>query len=155
MTNLNSFIQEHGLNAFKKLAYYHTSKYDYSCVLDSCELDTGIHQGRYEFLAAYGAKKVFKNLEELEKTEQDSDWVFGIIGYDLKNRFEKLSSQNPDIIKTPEVTFFVPEIVLSIDKNQIATLLKGELAQTFWNNKRKLRPFKINPEKIQLQRTRT
>ena len=147
MTNLNPFIQEHGLNAFKKLAYYHTSKYEYSCVLDSCELDTGIYQGRYEFLAAYGAEKVFKNLEELEKIEQDSDWVFGIIGYDLKNRFEKLSSQNPDIIKTPEVTFFVPEIVLSIDRNQIATLLKGELAQTFWDNKRKLKPFKINPEK--------
>ena len=145
--NLNSFIQKHGLNAFKKLAYHHASKYDYSCILDSCELDTGVHQGRYEFLVAYGAERVFYNLEELEKTERDSDWVFGIIGYDLKNKFEKLSSQNPSIIKTPEITFFVPEIVLSIDKNQKATLLKGKLTQTFWNYKEEPRAFKINPEK--------
>ena len=147
MINLNSFIQKHRLNAFKKLAYHHASKYDFSCILDSCELDTGVHQGRYEFLVAYGAERVFYNLEELEKTERDSDWVFGIIGYDLKNKFEKLSSQNPSIIKTPEITFFVPEIVLSIDKNQKATLLKGKLTQTFWNYKEEPRAFKINPEK--------
>ena len=67
MINLNSFIQKHGLNAFKKLAYHHASKYDYSCILDSCELDTGVHQGRYEFLVAYGAERVFYNLEELEE----------------------------------------------------------------------------------------
>ena len=147
MINLNSFIQKHGLNAFKKLAYHHASKYDYSCILDSCELDTGVHQGRYEFLVAYGAERVFYNLEELEKTERDSDWVFGIIGYDLKNKFEKLSSQNPSIVETPEITFFVPKIVLSIDKNQKATLLKGKLTQTFWNYKEEPRAFKINPEK--------
>ncbi len=145
--NLNSFIQKHGLDVFKKLAYHHASKYDYSCILDSCELDTGVHQGRYEFLVAYGAERVFYNLEELEKTERDSDWVFGIIGYDLKNKFEKLSSQNPSIVETPEITFFVPKIVLSIDKNQKATLLKGKLTQTFWNYKEEPRAFKINPEK--------
>jgi para-aminobenzoate synthetase component 1 len=147
VNNLNSFIKEHGLNAFKELAYHHTSKYDFSCVLDSCKLETGVHQGKYEFLAAYGAEKVFYSLEELEKAKQNSDWIFGMIGYDLKNKFEKLSSQNNDIITTPEILFFIPKTIISINREYESSLIKGKLDPTFWSHPKRSIPVKVNEEK--------
>ena len=100
MNNLNSFIQKNGLDAFKKLAYHFTSNYNYNCILDSCKLKTGVYEGKYEFLAAFGAEKIVQNPEELEKYKNENNWFFGVVGYDLKNKFEELSSLNSEIIQS-------------------------------------------------------
>tara|TARA_R110002124_G_scaffold280666_1_gene454129 strand:- start:5316 stop:6575 length:1260 start_codon:yes stop_codon:yes gene_type:complete len=57
------------------------------------------------------------------------DWCFGFLGYDLKNHTEKLSSQNRALIKTPDLFFFVPEIVLEIDKNNKIKFSNGKLPE--------------------------
>lgn len=38
----------------------------------------------------------------------------GILGYDFKNRIEKLESQNPEFVPLPELCFFEPELSLQI-----------------------------------------
>jgi para-aminobenzoate synthetase component 1 len=48
----------------------------------------------------------------LRKFHQKSrDWVFGYLGYDLKNDLEDLNSNNPDFCHFPDILFFVPEHV--------------------------------------------
>lgn len=148
MNNLNSFIQKNGLDAFKKLAYHFTSNYNYNCILDSCKLKTGVYEGKYEFLAAFGAEKIVQSPGELEKYKNENNWFFGVVGYDLKNKFEELSSLNSEIIHTPELLFFVPKIIIGIDREENVTLIKGALPPNFWHESEQKHPHRINPEEV-------
>lgn len=51
--------------------------------------------------------------------EQDPDWLFGYLSYDLKNELEELNSTNPDDTGFPDFHFFRPEIVLYEDRGTI------------------------------------
>jgi para-aminobenzoate synthetase component I len=48
----------------------------------------------------------FETLKSLH--ESSRDWIFGFIGYDVKNETEKLSSNNRDKVQMPEYYFFSP-----------------------------------------------
>jgi len=49
-------------------------------------------------------------------------WVFGYLGYDLKNETENLKSQNHDGLGFEDLTFFVPKVVYSILDNQFTLI---------------------------------
>lgn len=55
------------------------------------------------------------------------DWLFGYLGYDLKNFVEDLSSDNPRLNCAPNMFFMVPGLLLEIDRNGSIDILKGEL----------------------------
>ena len=42
-------------------------------------------------------------------------WLFGYIGYDLKNFTENLSSSNPMLVETPDFYFMEPSVFLSVE----------------------------------------
>lgn len=52
--------------------------------------------------------------------QQTNDWLFGHLGYDLKNETELLSSNNPDRIGFPDLFFFIPEIVVILRQNELS-----------------------------------
>lgn len=66
-------------------------------------------------------------LSDFYKTQKD--WMFGYLGYDLKNHLEDLSSSNEPLAETPEMYFFVPEFLLEFDKEYSCKVLKGELPE--------------------------
>lgn len=41
-------------------------------------------------------------------------WIFGHLGYDIKNQIEPLNSNHPDSIQFPDLFFFVPATVISL-----------------------------------------
>ncbi|HEX6982567.1 MAG TPA: aminodeoxychorismate synthase component I [Balneolaceae bacterium] len=45
-----------------------------------------------------------------------NEWLFGYLGYDLKNHTEKLTSQNPDQIRAPDLYFMVPQFLIEVDR---------------------------------------
>ncbi len=57
-----------------------------------------------------GLKKVF---------DSKKDWIFGYLGYDLKNEIEDLSSQNHDGLNFPDLFFFQPEWVIEIFESHV------------------------------------
>jgi len=60
--------------------------------------------------------QVFEGLKQF--VDQHQDWLFGYLGYDLKNEVEpSLSSNNLDELNFPNTHFFVPKYVLVITKN--------------------------------------
>lgn len=133
MRNSEEYIATHGLQAYKALAYNYSRTFEHSCILDSCQLNTGVHGGKYEFLAAYGAEKVFTDYSTFGTLlAHNSDWLFGVLGYDVKNTFEKLASHNTEIIATPILCFFIPKIVIAVDKSGNVNILKGQLTSDFW-----------------------
>jgi para-aminobenzoate synthetase component I len=46
-------------------------------------------------------------------------WLFGHLGYDLKNETERVYSLHPDKIRFPDLFFFEPEIIVRLNGNEI------------------------------------
>ena len=79
----------------------------------------------FECLLAAGAVKklemtagnAFDALQQFKEDEQD--WLFGHLSYDLKNEIENLSSGNLDKVHFPDISFFVPQILLMLNEHEL------------------------------------
>ncbi|MFW6157306.1 MAG: aminodeoxychorismate synthase component I [Balneolaceae bacterium] len=68
----------------------------------------------------------WKALEEFRRTQDG--WLFGYLGYDLKNKIEILSSSNPDPAGLPEMYFFNPRFLLKVhEKSGREEVLRGTM----------------------------
>lgn len=81
--------------------------------------------GSYECLAGIGGHEVLNlsdddALTQLQKWhDTHQDWLFGHINYDYKNKLEpKLSSNHTAKTLFPEISFFQPEIVVYVNRDQ-------------------------------------
>lgn len=93
-----------------------------------CFLDNHHYQffpGSVECLLAAGMKRHLVSgagtaLTQLQQfIDQKKSWVFGHLGYDLKNEIEHLSSSKPDRIGFPDLFYFEPEIVIRLSDREI------------------------------------
>lgn len=85
---------------------------------DMLWLDSNQHSDKYSSfdgilaLDAFTAVRtdITQSLEELDDyISNTKDWIFGYIGYDIKNGIEHLSSQNEDNLGFPDIYFFQPQ----------------------------------------------
>lgn len=89
-------------------------------------LDSNAWPGaEWECLAASGAAALLEgpaggSFEALKQFQSDHrDWLFGFLGYDLKNEVEALQSVHPDHIGLPDLGFFQPECVVGIRRGRL------------------------------------
>ena len=70
---------------------------------------------------------VNKQLENIDEfiLKNSGKYIFTAISFDLKNRFEKLKSNNKDDIQFPEAIFFTTKYVVEIDNDKIK-FVQGE-----------------------------
>lgn len=88
------------------------------CFLDNHQYQIEPHS--MECLLAAGVRRQLKAdagnaltlLQQL--IDEKKGWLFGHLGYDLKNEIERLSSVNPDGIHFPDMFFFEPEVVIRL-----------------------------------------
>jgi para-aminobenzoate synthetase component 1 len=78
----------------------------------------------YDFIVAIGAQKTLlshsSRFEELQKfIEATNDYIFGYLTYDLKNRVEDLDSNNFDGLGFPELYFFQPHLVITLQSDDL------------------------------------
>ena len=68
-----------------------------------------------------------KQLENIDEfiLKNSGKYIFTAISFDLKNRFEKLKSNNKDDIQFPEAIFFTTKYVVEIDNDKIK-FVQGE-----------------------------
>jgi len=89
---------------------------------------------KYEYPEEPFATRFFagnKQLTENETwTESTNFQKVGIIGYDFKNRLEKLKSENKPFFELPELCFFQPSFSLKFDGENIYSDV--ELTNEFW-----------------------
>lgn len=84
-----------------------------------CYLDSNQHQvdqyGAYDTLIAVGVEQelcvaaagtAFHQLKSF--AQENKEWLFGHLSYDLKNEIEHLKSEHIDVLVFPELYFFVP-----------------------------------------------
>jgi para-aminobenzoate synthetase component 1 len=97
--------------------------FEYCCVMDSNDYPDPY--GRYDFIIAAGAKEFVQSkpdhaFETLKAFyELNPGWIFGMLGYDLKNGLENLESNNLDGLNFPEMFFFRPEFLLISEKGTV------------------------------------
>lgn len=93
------------------------------CFLDNHEYELAPHSE--ECILAAGVRKSIvcpagQALQELDDfIEKHKGWLFGHLGYDLKNEIESLSSSHPDRVGFPDLYFFVPEVVIRFSNNKM------------------------------------
>ncbi|MCT4624688.1 MAG: anthranilate synthase component I family protein [Schleiferiaceae bacterium] len=95
-----------------------------------------VQYGQFEWLIAVGNEaQEFGDspFDELyEHWNEEKDWLFGHLAYDLKNVVEDLSSQNPDHQENPDIHFFIPETVFAFDGKQLVIESRTEKPQEVW-----------------------
>jgi len=62
--------------------------------------------------------EAFKKLKQF--ANEDHDWLFGHLGYDLKEETEFIPSQHFDGIGFPDMFFFEPEVIIKLDRNSLS-----------------------------------
>jgi para-aminobenzoate synthetase component I len=105
------------------------------CLLDNSRYH--FEEPAFECLLAVGCKtrielnagNAFGALKEFNATQ--NDWLFGHLGYDLKNETEQLQSNNFDGIGFKDVHFFVPEIVLQLSEKELIIFCEEDAGQIF------------------------
>ena len=66
-----------------------------------------------------GSRRVFRMnpWQALRQFRQAPGWLFGYLGYDLKNYSEQLYSLNQPLLDVPDLFFFEPELCYRFDQN--------------------------------------
>ena len=95
------------------------SRFNIFVFLDNHHYNLPLHNR--ECLVAAGEMRRFTlapdaSLDGLDAfLEQQGDWIFGHLAYDLKNRLELLESRHPDHIGFGDICFFVPRVVCILE----------------------------------------
>ena len=97
-----------------------------------------VEYGQHEWLIAVGEKALSFGgtaFDELyNHWEENRDWLFGQLAYDLKNTVEDLESNNPDHHQNPDIHFFIPETVFEFDGKQLVISCKNGNPDLVWKS---------------------
>ena len=106
-----------------------SARFNTCCFLDNQQYQSS--QNSYECLVAAGemsrlttrAGHAFAELKKFANAQDE--WLFGHFSFDLKSETENSPSSLPDHIQFPDLFFFVPEIIILIDRQEIQIGLYG------------------------------
>jgi para-aminobenzoate synthetase component I len=127
---VNNFI------VFKMQMLNWANRFSICCFFDNHHYNLPLHS--HECLLAAGTVNslkascgnAFATLQQF--TREHNDWIFGHLGYDLKNETEQLQSSHPDRIGFPDLFFFVPQVVCLLSNNEVAVgSLQGDHEKIF------------------------
>lgn len=142
----------------KKKMLNWANRFSIFCFLDNHQYQTDHHS--IECLLAVGCKSSFASgagntLNELQQyLNERPGWVFGHLGYELKNEIESLSSTLKSRIEFPPIFFFEPEIIIRLsDKEMIIETESKADANKIFNEIKDIEDLMKNgkPGTIQIQ----
>ncbi len=117
------------ISSFKEKALQYASAFEVCCYLDSHHYED--RHSRHDCLIAFGKQKELiapiGTAFSLLKTfvEENKDWIFGLLTYDLKDETEEIKHPNNDLLEFPDLYFFIPKYLISIKGNDIE-IIKGD-----------------------------
>ena len=102
-----SWANQFNICCFLDNQHYHLPHHSFECMAAAGSVQTLVT----------GAGTAFEQLQQLY--EQNRDWLFGHLSYDLKNETEGLASNNTDRIGFPDLCFFIPEVILQLNGQEL------------------------------------
>jgi para-aminobenzoate synthetase component 1 len=100
-----------------------TQQFSTFCFLDNHQYH--IAPTSMECLLAAGERRSIKAgagnaLQQVQDfRDKKKSWLFGHLGYDLKNEMEKLHSSHPDRTGFPDLFFFEPEVIIRLNEQEM------------------------------------
>jgi para-aminobenzoate synthetase component 1 len=124
------------IDDFKIKALAYASQFEICCLLDSNQYQDPYSKFDLLFAIDYidkiETKKVNNSFEQLEAFKlKHNGWLFGGLGYDLKNEIEDLKSTNKDYLNFPDLFFFAPKHLLILKGNQLKII--SDDAENIWS----------------------
>jgi len=122
-------------NVIKDKMLNWANQFSIFCFLDNHNYQIEPHSE--ECLLAAGARRYIScnagnALEQLQQfINEKSSWLFGHLGYDIKNEIENLSSSHPDGIQFPYLYFFEPEIIIRLNSTEM--IIEAENASAIFS----------------------
>jgi para-aminobenzoate synthetase component 1 len=116
-------IEVTNVAVFKQKALAWAAQFNTLCYLDSNSFNDPY--SKFDTLIAIGAKAELKAnagdaFDQLTTFRNNNPgWITGFFGYDLKNETENLQSNNGDHLDFPDLYFFAPEVLISINGNTV------------------------------------
>jgi para-aminobenzoate synthetase component 1 len=124
---------------FKQQALRWANQFNVCAILDSNDYKDPY--SKFDLLIAVDANALlstsygnaFVELSHFRK--QNSDWIIGGFGYDLKNEIEELTSENSNKIQFPDLFFFAPKhlLILKGDELEIKSPYEEEIINEIFN----------------------
>lgn len=110
------------LQQFKHNFYSQYQDQLYIIILDSNGYDQDIYSS-YDLMMAAASQSISYTpgmaLSQLERESKKGNWLFGYLGYDVKNEIHPLQSVHEDYTCFNEYSFFVPDVLVRIKGNHI------------------------------------
>ena len=105
----------------------------------------------YDIIAGIGSvKKLISNKDSLDNLKdfhnENKDWLFGYISYDLKNELEELDSNNYEGFISDNLTFFIPEFVILFGTIILFPTLPFKFPIPQYLSLKTLPPYKLTSE---------
>jgi para-aminobenzoate synthetase component I len=83
-----------------------------------------------------------RGLEQLHQfISEKNSWLFGHLGYDLKNEIEQTSSSHDDNVGFPTLFFFEPDVLIRFNERELTIETSGEDPQEILNEILNARSF--------------
>ncbi|MBW0161011.1 MAG: aminodeoxychorismate synthase component I [Sediminibacterium sp. Gen4] len=98
-------------NQFNICCFLDNHQYQSSASVVECMVACGV-------TAALPSNASLSTLDTFINTHKNK-WIFGHLGYDIKNQIENLHSTHPDSIQFPDLFFFVPACILSLKEQTL------------------------------------
>ena len=125
------------LHTFKKKLLHWANQTSTTVVYLDSNLGSGDPYAKYECVLAVGEylrlessfQDNFNTLKEFA-TQYQQEWIFGYLGYDLKNELEQLTSNNQDSLALPPLYFFIPIHVVTIGKDLTVSIYSKEASES-------------------------
>lgn len=108
------------------------NQFNICCFLDNHQYNSPHHST--ECLLAANAYQHFTTNQNCIKglkqfINSSNDWFFGHVNYDVKNEIFNTSSKHPNPIQFPEISFFIPEIVIELKQAEVTISCYNQLPQ--------------------------
>lgn len=125
-TSTNCVFPVSDIEQVKEKVLNWLQRFDTFCFLDNHQYQLAPHA--IECMAAAGARRwlecpaghALETLQQfINEGEGNTPWLFGHLGYDLKNEIEQLSSGHPDKVGFPDLFFFEPETVIRFSETEM------------------------------------
>ena len=150
MQRTTAYFTIDNIDNFKWQMLNWANHFNVCCFLDSHHY-TDSYQS-WDCLLAAGACNIFSPKENIFPQlknfgSETNDWLFGHIGYDVKNEIEQLTSSNADHINFPDIFLFQPITVIGIQKNKVIVSCINEDPKKIYQSLLSSLPLRANTRK--------
>jgi para-aminobenzoate synthetase component 1 len=134
-TNTNCIFTITDLENAKKKMLSWANQFGIFCFLDNHRYQTNYHS--VECLLAIGNKSSFvanagNALNDLQKfLNENPRWLFGHLGYDLKNEIESVTSSYKSRLGFPDIFFFEPKIIIRLSEKEMEIESDDDVGKIF------------------------